>query len=185
MSKSIVIGLSILLFACSNEEKGEAHSATVKEIVQEDFSKEEIAAIQETVQMVYAAKGGFRTLAFRDFASKELDLMLLNVLTIETRNQLTSKPSEKPDMIEGEIFASLHEGVSDFEIMNLKKVDERCVATVQFIFAFDESSPVETWQDELLLVYESGKWKLDNVVYEEGRGYPKDLKTLIQNYTDH
>lgn len=148
---------------------------------------EDAVAVREVVEKVYKLKQNtsrtdWDSLNEADF-SKEL-WQIIDTARNAQRAQLSLDLVDmKPFIIEGEVFASLQEGYTYFDIGTITIVNENeYKVAVHFSFAFDETEPEETWVDQVIVVREDGRWRIDNVVYAEKRLYPKDIRSLLKNY---
>lgn len=87
-------------------------------------------------------------------------------------------PSDKPQLLEGEIFSGLYEGFTAFEI-GPAQVDEG-QATVKIRF---RNEPYKaSWTDEVLLVNEGGGWKIDDVRYTDKKAGLLSLRQILQDF---
>lgn len=75
-------------------------------------------------------------------------------------------PGEKPPFIEGDLFSSLFEGPTGFEVGAVERSGDRARASMNFSHV-DTPSPGQTfrWRDDVLLVREQGQWRVDDVEY--------------------
>jgi hypothetical protein len=77
---------------------------------------------------------------------------------------LKRAPDEKPAFAEGDLFTSLFEGHSRFEIADVSPEangDQR----VSVRFTYDPSPPPVTWTDQVILKTEEGRLVVSDVVY--------------------
>jgi hypothetical protein len=88
-------------------------------------------------------------------------------------------PTDKPEIIEGDIFSSLYEGVTDVKIKDIVIADNQA----RVITIFSNNHYKLTWEEELLMI-KTTSWKLDNVIYNPKNysGGAKDLQELIKNH---
>jgi len=82
-------------------------------------------------------------------------------------------PTDKPKLIEGEIFVGLYEGYSSYSIENIRVNDAKAIA----VLAFRNDAYHTDWKDSILLVQEKG-WKVDQVNYGKGGS----LKALLKEF---
>jgi hypothetical protein len=101
--------------------------------------------------------------------SKKLSYLVARAKQVEALDRERVRNSEyatdKPLLIEGEIFTSIYEGHTSFK---LRKVDIRCNKANAVVIFFNKGYKIE-WCDTLLLVNENG-WKLDDVKYNNHSG---------------
>lgn len=183
-----ILGLLISMFSCTSDKAVSVAEDSNRWGETSQLSAVDKDNIKRVVLAVYALDYRFqeKDLDVAEFLSPELLKLCVLVKAAEQQSAELTPTGEKPAIVEGEIFASLYEGYQDVKIIDLKKDGESCIATVEFSHAYDASSPKEIWQDHLVLTLYKGEWKLDNVLYREGRNYPKDLKTYLRNfYTQH
>ncbi len=82
----------------------------------------------------------------------------------------SNSPTDKPRLIEGEIFTSLEEGYSSYKIVKIDADHKQASAIIEF----HNENFKETWKDSLILLNENG-WKLDNVYYTNKSNLKDDL----------
>ena len=123
---------------------------------------------------------------FRDVDQKLLSADLSNMVTrareFERRDadriKASQYPSDKPHMIEGDIFTSLYEGQDGVRIKEVKINDTNAFALVEF----SNAAYGQKWDDQVVLTNENG-WKIDNIIFFAGRNgtSTKDvLKAFLQ-----
>ena len=78
----------------------------------------------------------------------------------------TKFPSDKPPLVDGDIFSSLFEGATNGTVDN---VDETaCTARVRVTFTYEDpqtGKAIEVWQDRFVLLREAAQWRIDDVEY--------------------
>jgi hypothetical protein len=89
------------------------------------------------------------------------------------------KSTDKPAMIEGDIFTSLSESFTSYEIGETKIYDNKAAVMVAFT---NNSSGSETWKDEIELIKENGAWKIDNVRFKGERSVGKSTKDVLSQF---
>ena len=134
----------------------------------------------ELIQKIYATPNPFRNESLdSSLFSGRLYQLIIAAKETEKRSResiLKSKtPTDKPILIEGEIFASLYEGYTGWKIVGKKENAD----TVWVNVAFTHSEYQQTWEDQIVCIREKDKWKFDNVLY----GKPAHLPTLQQVLT--
>ncbi len=72
-------------------------------------------------------------------------------------------PTDKPKLIEGEIFAGLYEGYTSFTVEHVEIKESQAKA----VLAFENKNYKTQWKDTLVLAREKG-WKLNDVRYGKG-----------------
>lgn len=88
-----------------------------------------------------------------------------------------SGATDKPDMIEGDIFTSVMEGSTDHQIMDIRITDTVAIATVQF--RNQHYSNLE-WTDTAVLVQHTDTWKIDDIRYAAGRGVAPSTRAVLR-----
>lgn len=125
-------------------------------------------------------RGDFRR-ADPALLSAALSTALRDAATAEKQSAARIKasafPSDKPLLLEGEIFSGLYEGFTDFEVGAGRTVDGRAEVEVRF-----RNRPYEVaWTDEFHLVEENG-WKIDDVRYADKKAGLLGLREVLQDF---
>ena len=155
-------GLLLLLSGCVNDSKTD-----IKKVVATFFKE---------------YKGDFRA-ADKTLISTELAALIDKASARELQEAENMKksafPTDKPPMIEGDIFTSLYEGQNAFTVGEITIAGSK--ATV--IMDFKNSLYKISWKDTVVLVQEGNGWKIDDVYYkqqESSGSTKKQLQQLIQ-----
>lgn len=143
------------------------------------------AEIIKTIEGFYSGfDGNFRT-ADTSMISKELQNLISKAIEKEIYEAKKMKesdyPTDKPMMIEGDVFTSLYEGQDSVSIEEISL--EGQVAHVKVMF--QNTAYNHKWSDQIILIKENHKWKIDNVVYEEQRQDIPDLQSNLKNLIDY
>jgi hypothetical protein len=78
----------------------------------------------------------------------------------------TKFPDEKPPLIEGDLFSSLFEGFTSFEIIETKINHDKAEVTVKFRYTDPkQKSDAELWNDRYRLIKYKSIWLIDDVEY--------------------
>ena len=86
-------------------------------------------------------------------------------------------PTDKPLLLEGEIFTGLYEGFTGFEVGPEGVKDGQTVVEIRF-----RNEPYNvTWTDEVVLVDEDG-WKIDDVRYSGKKAGLLGLRDVLQDF---
>lgn len=72
-------------------------------------------------------------------------------------------PGEKPPFVDGDLFSSLFEGPSRFEIVGDTALEGRHRVVVRF--TYDGASPAVSWEDIAVVENERGRWVVSDVRY--------------------
>ncbi len=171
----IIIVSSILLFIGCNKSKNEQH------------------AICAAIDSFYAAEpiGNYR-FANQRFLSSELVALLQKSSIIQRTDSARLKAlgsSDKPLMIEGDIFTSLLEGSTSHSIEGISIHQNKCnskinsylhaLITVKFC---NQQYDNYTWRDTVEMIHEKGSWKIHNVRYTKGAGPQPTLQKTLHEF---
>lgn len=89
-----------------------------------------------------------------------------------------SKSTDKPAMIDGDIFTSQQDGYTGFKIGETKIEGDKAVVSVEFT---NKTANNKTWKDDVVVVKENGAWKIDNVNYKGDAG--KNVKAVLTQFS--
>jgi len=82
---------------------------------------------------------------------------------------ITTYPQEKPPLIEGDLFSSLFEGPTQFEIVRTGTDSGTTWVRIKFTFIDSRpNQPSTTWEDRVLLTKQNSRWAIDDVEYLGG-----------------
>ncbi|MBI2566388.1 MAG: DUF3828 domain-containing protein [Candidatus Schekmanbacteria bacterium] len=94
---------------------------------------------------------------------------LASALAAARREQETfasENPGEKPPWIEGDLFSSLFEGPTAVSVGDATLLRDRAEVVVELTHVSPAGSHAQTrWTDKVLLVLESGQWRVDDIEY--------------------
>ena len=94
-------------------------------------------------------------------------------------NQLKAiASSDKPLMIEGDIFTNLYEGYTQYKIVNTTVEEQKAYVTILFT---NKNYDNISWIDTVFLIKEKLVWKIDNVFYADKL---KKTAASLQAYLD-
>ncbi len=86
--------------------------------------------------------------------------------------------TDKPLMIEGDIYTSLYEGATSHEIGQINNNNGNIKAVVKFI-----NEPYKhNWVDTIILIKEDGSWKIDNVFYTAKQGSARSVRDVLDEF---
>jgi hypothetical protein len=136
----------------------------------------------DVVQKIFSAPNPFRNEKLdSSLFSKDLYQLITQSKDTEQKSReiirMSKAPSDKPLLIEGEVFASLYEGYSSFKVLNTELVKDTALLSVEFT----NQSYQQVWTDKVRLIAVAGSWKLDNVVYGKASSLP-DLQQLLRAF---
>jgi hypothetical protein len=136
----------------------------------------------DVVQKIFSAPNPFRNEKLdSSLFSKDLYLLITQSKDTEQKSRETIRmskaPTDKPLLIEGEVFASVYEGYSSFKVLNYELVKDTALLSVEF----SNQSYQQVWTDKVRLIFVGGSWKLDNVIYSKASSQP-DLQQLLRAF---
>ncbi len=86
--------------------------------------------------------------------------------------------TDKPHMIEGDIFTSLLEGSTEHKVLSIKVNGTSAEAAVQF----RHTQYNYEWNDRVQLQQINGAWKIDDVIYTPGKGAGKSTRDVLTQF---
>ena len=132
----------------------------------------------------FYAKG--RIADYRYVNQQHLSSGLLQLIAAAAKKQTADSArlkaigsTDKPLMIEGDIFTSLLEGNTSQEIKGITIGDQASKATVEFV---NNNYPQYKWCDSVLLIKEAGVWKIDDILYTKGKGAGKGTRDVLHSF---
>jgi hypothetical protein len=87
--------------------------------------------------------------------------------------------TDKPPMIEGDIYTSLYEGATKHEIINSKSENNTIKAEVKFVNEFYKNY---TWSDTIVLINKDGNWEIDDILYAAKQGSARSIKAVLNDF---
>ncbi|GHC08462.1 hypothetical protein GCM10010080_24270 [Thermomonas carbonis] len=89
---------------------------------------------------------------------------------LERDKAIAENPDMKPPYIEGDMFSSLFEGLTSFEVLpQAEQSGER--ATFAMRFSYKDRSGQSDWTDRVVVIREDGRWVVDDVLYGGDWGF--------------
>ncbi len=175
LNKYLAIGSSIftLLFSCNKDSN-------------------EQQAISNAIDSFYAAEpvGNYRHANHRFLSADLVDLLRKSskVQSTDSARLKAAGSTDKPLMIEGDIFTSVLEGSTSHTVEEILLYDEekksgikshpQALATVKFC---NQHYDNYTWRDTVEMVQDQGEWKIRDIRYTKGSGAQPTLqKTLLE-----
>ena len=137
-------------------------------------------AVRQTIESVYAKPDPYHNQALDTAVfSIALDSLVKAAKEVEKMDRervLKSEyPTDKPKLIEGEIFAGLYEGYTSFTVEHVEIKESQAKA----VLAFENKNYNTQWKDTLVLSREKG-WKLNDVCYGKGGSFYALLGQFIK-----
>jgi|GEM_PF-1825030 len=92
----------------------------------------------------------------------------------EERIRLSPFPTDKPLMVDGNVWVSLIEGFSDYTVHSVSISGDTARAIMELTYA-----ETEHWNDTVILIRQRG-WKVDNVRYGAAFAPEPDLRSRLE-----
>jgi hypothetical protein len=145
-------------------------------------SQKPIESPGDILQKIYNTPNPFRNekLDSTLFTSELFQLITQSKETEQKSREtirMSKAPTDKPLLIEGEIFASLYEGYTGFKVLTTEVVNDTALLSVEFT----NQSYQQVWTDKVRLVAVAGSWKLENVMYSKPSSQP-DLQQVLRAF---
>jgi len=154
--------VATLFFSCSNSKNNE---------------------VTKVVNSFYKYYKGRYVGADKGLLSASLSALIDKALAKEAESAekiKVSKSTDKPDMIEGDIFTSLNEGYTSYKIGEVKREGDKATVSVEFT---NKNYNNTTWKDDVVLIKENKAWKIDNVNYKGDTGAGKNIKDVLSQFS--
>lgn len=135
--------------------------------------------ISQTVQLFFQNyHSDFRKIN-KVFLSKSLAELIRKTQAKEmaeiTKVAQSKSPTDKPFIIDGDIFRSMDEGQTVLKILDIKKGGDSSMVLI----AFENKQFKPIWKEHLVLVNENG-WKIDNVIFDgDNEDFKPDTMNII------
>ena len=128
-------------------------------------SVKKIKESEKTIHRFYSNyKPGDYRVADKALLSKDLNDKIIAATSKQSEDAARLKSmgsTDKPLMIEGDIYTGLAEGATGYEILQSFVVNELVKSEVRF----NNVNYNQTWSDTIILKKEEGAWKIDDVLY--------------------
>jgi hypothetical protein len=137
------------------------------------------------VSRVYANPNPLRSVgADTSLLSENLSVLVARALEVEKLDRdrvlRSDHPTDKPLLLEGELFAGLYEGYTSFALGRVRESGDTLTAPMNF----HNRHYGMVWTDTLILVRKNG-WKLHDVRYGRGAGLQETLRDFINHFGQH
>jgi hypothetical protein len=96
--------------------------------------------------------------------SANLHALLVEAGKAEERHTAATK-NEEPPLMQGDIFSSLFEGVSEFKVESCENSNFEAGGVCKVKLTYDPKGKPVTWTDTALLVKDAGGWRVDDIEY--------------------
>jgi hypothetical protein len=142
-------------------------AATLPGCGSRDKPEDAVAGLYRTLATVQVrgAPSGTQLGAIAPYLSEDLCEGLRAARELQESERARS-PGEKPPFVDGDLFSSLFEGPTRFEIVGDAVSENRHHVAVRF--TYDGASPPVTWQDVAVVDFEHGRWVVSDVRYGGG-----------------
>lgn len=125
-------------------------------------------------------KGDFRqaeTARLSKGLAGEIERAKANEVESAARTKAGPNPTDKPNILEGEIFAGLYEGYTSYKMGPARVIGDRASVAV----TFRNKGYKTRWTDDVKLVNDNG-WKIDNVLYTGGWTGQTSLRDALRQF---
>lgn len=161
---TIVFTISMLL-SCSKDE-------------------EDKAEIIHLIESIYSKNKSFSALDFTSATYSTSVLTLVKEAKEVTKQsqiaiQNSEFPTDKPNMIEGNVLVSLYDGFTKYQLLGVEKSNDS-TQKVSIKFEYD-SYPKISWIDTIVVIKDI-HWKIDDVVYSSKNTNEKSLKLKLAHF---
>ncbi|MBB5637212.1 hypothetical protein HDF26_004445 [Pedobacter cryoconitis] len=140
-------------------------------------------AVTGVVDSFYKHYSGKYVSADKGLLSDSLSALIDKALAKEAESAekiRNSRSTEKPAVIEGDIFTSLSQGYTGFKIGDIRIEGDKAIASVEFK---NKDQNNITWKDDVVLLKNGKKWKIDNVNYKGETGAGKNTKDVLAQFS--
>ena len=142
-------------------------------------SVKKIKEAEKTIHRFYSNyKPGDYRVADKTLLSKDLNEKIIAATLKQSEDAARLKSigsTDKPLMIEGDIYTSLAEGATGYEILQSFAIDELVKSEVRF----NNMNYNLTWTDTIILKKEEGAWKIADILYTSKQGGAKGTNDVL------
>ncbi|MBT2619282.1 hypothetical protein [Chryseobacterium sp. ISL-6] len=124
----------------------------------------------------------------KDLFSSDLEDVIKKAISVSKADiekvKSSAHPTDKPLILEGEVFSSLYEGYTTYKIKSVDIIANR--ANVSVDFEYDKVSPQIIWTDTIHLINTDDKhWKIDNIIFNNSISTATDLKNSLEGFISY
>jgi hypothetical protein len=124
----------------------------------------------------------------KDLFSSDLEEIIKKAVYISKEDiekvKKSKYPTDKPLILEGELFSSLYEGYTTYKIKSVNIIAN--TANVSVDFQYDKVSPQIVWTDTIHLIITDDKhWKIDNITFNNSISTATDLKNSLDGFISY
>ncbi len=87
----------------------------------------------------------------------------------------SSFPTDKPNLLEGDIFSSLYEGFDDYKILSKETKDS--IVILHLELTNQTIQPKTTWKEDCIMKNDNGAWKIENFIFKNNN--KNDFKSTL------
>ncbi len=192
--KRIMLGQMIIIFLahCTNPErkKDSTHDRTElvpepdKNLREEYEKKQDISEITQTLNTFFMNYKSRLETVNMNLLSKDLATLITQAIAKEKDEVLKtangSDPTDKPIILEGDIFTSEYERAEQF-VLDSIIVEGK---TARAILEFKNSKLKLNWFDEVVLIKQE-RWLIDNVVFKSSTPEYSSTKAVLEAFISH
>jgi hypothetical protein len=153
------------------------------------LNPQEANAVRNVVMAFYGAAPGGRDYCQLDarLISEELNALLQLVKAIENRSarevEASEHPTDKPRMLEGSVTTPIYEGYSRvIAIGNPRKTGNTYRVDIKLAYGLE--APVFVWTDTAVLIQEDGRWKVDDILFNQTEEKDIDVGSTKETLRD-
>ena len=147
-------------------------------------NEEDKAEITHLIELTYSKNRSFSAL---DFTSARYSTSLLALVKeakeVTKQSQIAIQnsefPTDKPNIIEGNVLVSLYDGFTNYQLLSIEKSNDS-TQKVSIKFEYD-SKPKISWIDTIVVIKET-HWKIDDVVYSSKNTNEKSFKLKLAHF---
>ncbi|PRD48065.1 hypothetical protein [Sphingobacterium haloxyli] len=171
----ITVWMIMFLSSCNNPEtkKTETH--------EEGYETQQMTDISNTLTAFIKSDTRALDKIDKDLISEDLAGLISKAAAMEKIDAIrvanSNEPTNKPRLIEGDIFSSLYEGAEHFSVEDIKNLDDKAIVTVRF----SNTTFNEKWDDEIVFVKQE-KWVIDDVIFKSYDPALPTTKAILQDF---
>ena len=142
--------------------------------------QQDVTAIKQSIHVFYKSAVPYYQVDSTVVTSELLQLIKrarLLELTDAERVKKSAYPTDKPLMIEGDIYTSIYEGHDSLQIEKIDIKDKQANVLVQF---FNSGYHLQ-WKNIIQLKNEQG-WKLDNIVFDSLASEKNSTRKILSEF---
>lgn len=139
------------------------------------------AEVNKAVDSFFSTyKSNFRTVD-KKLISKELSEKIDSTIAKEIYDAKRLKDmqsTDKPLMIEGDIFTSIYEGYTSYKIKSTSVNGDKA----NVVLSLENKNYKLNWENEVVLIKENNTWEIDDVIYTDKKGAGAGTKDVLKKF---